>query len=78
VRPRHVERNQFHDSAPRFTVIFADPALGSGLNLDVFLIEKARPRELGHIGCPNPPAFYKIKGLLPSVDSRKQVLPIFS
>jgi len=28
--------------------------------------------------CPNPATFYKIKGLLPSVDSRKQVLPILS
>jgi len=27
--------------------------------------------------CPKPPPFDKIQGLLPSVDSGKQVLPIF-
>jgi hypothetical protein len=28
--------------------------------------------------CPKPLPFYKIKGLLPAVDSRKQLLPILS
>jgi hypothetical protein len=41
----------------------------SGLGLDVL----AREKDAGQPVCPNPPPFYKIDGLLPSVESRKQV-----
>jgi hypothetical protein len=61
---------------------FASPVLqqSSSLNvhLDVLPVEKTRLRRVVSAVCSNPPPFYKIKGLLPSVDSRKQVLPISS
>jgi hypothetical protein len=41
--------------------------------LDVATTEKTRTTRRERLICPNPLLFYKIKGLLPSVDSRKQV-----
>jgi hypothetical protein len=42
---------------PRFTVIFADRALGSGLQLDVMLFEKDATSRIGHIGLPKSASF---------------------